>query len=34
MSTKERNIITQLKELYELRRQYFTKTFNNEPEKN
>ena len=34
MSTKKINIITQLKELYELREQYFTNKFNNEPEKN
>ena len=34
MSTKEINIITQLKELYVLRGQYFTNKFNNEPEKN
>ena len=34
MSTKEINIITQLKELHELRGQYFTNKFNNEPEKN
>ena len=34
MSTKEINIITQLKELYELRGQYFTNKFNNEPGKN
>ena len=34
ISTKEINIITQLKELYELRGQYFTNKFNNEPEKN
>ena len=34
MSKKEINIITQLKELYELRGQYFTNKFNNEPEKN
>ena len=33
MSTKEINIITQLKKNYELRRQYFTNKFNNEPEK-
>ena len=34
ISTKEINIITQSKELYELRGQYFTNKFNNEPEKN
>ena len=34
MSTKKINIITQLKELYELRGQYFTNKFNNEPDKN
>ena len=34
MSTKEINIITQLKELHGLRRQYFIKKFNNELEKN
>ena len=33
MSTKEINIITQLKEFYELRGQYFTNKFNNEPQK-
>ena len=34
MSTKEINIITQLKELHGLRRQYFINKFNNELEKN
>ena len=34
MSTKEINLITQLKELHELREQYFTNKFNNQPEKN
>ena len=34
MSTKEINIIIQLKELYELRRQYFTNKFIKEAEKN
>ena len=34
ISTKEINIITQLKELYELKGQYFTNKFNNEQEKN
>ena len=34
MSNKEINIITQLKELYELRGKYYENKFNNEPEEN